>query len=140
MSHVGASNLLERLRDILHLRGQRAHFRGTPEEAFGHVLRGDALPLLDDPSPTGSGPKLASMNPRLSLEDRERLGRVVEDLGEFMAAARLGVSHQTLPRLLAGLPVRSTTLIAVEHLLGPLERELRLAQVTTSTSGGHDDQ
>jgi hypothetical protein len=58
----------------------------------------------------------------VSAEDRERIKRIVSEVGERRAVELLGIPRTTLGRALAELPVRSGTRIALRQTLSEIER------------------
>lgn len=57
----------------------------------------------------------------LGRAEREHLARIVNERGEREATEALGVSRQTLGRLLGGLPVQRSTAAIVALRLGAVD-------------------
>lgn len=64
----------------------------------------------------------ATINVTLDTEERERLHRLVDDVGETKALAIMNVGREALARALAGLGVRRGTLAAIRAGLATIQR------------------
>ncbi len=58
----------------------------------------------------------------MAPEDRDRLKRIVDAVGEGRAVALVGLPRATLGRVLADLPVRAGTRLALKQSLNDLDR------------------